>query len=139
MTDDTACHSRRVRMMQLIRVAEHLEASSPSPPSWPCTCVHGPKKPSRHTMKAVAETSAVFCTSGPHDHQGHVTVQIHLPLFTATLVFQLEPGKVVVVSANIVNVAEPAIQHANTTNELLVLKILEKFSVIGFTLSQTAS
>ena len=31
MTDDTACHSRRVRMMQLIRVAEHLGASSRRP------------------------------------------------------------------------------------------------------------
>ena len=54
ITDDTACHSRRVRMMQLIRVAEHLGASSRRPrhpfpalmagEPWPCTCVHGPKK-----------------------------------------------------------------------------------------------
>ena len=47
---------------------------------------------------------------------GHVTAQIHLPLLTATLVLQREPGIVVVVWANIVIVAEPAIQHANTTN-----------------------
>ena len=60
MINDTACLSRRVRAMQLIRVAEHLGASSRRPrhpfpalmagEPWPCTCVHGPKKPSRHTM-----------------------------------------------------------------------------------------
>ena len=49
---------------------------------------------------------------------GHVTVQIHLPLLTATLALQLEPGKDVVVSANIVVAAEPAIQHANTQRPL---------------------
>ena len=67
-------------------------------------------------MKATAETSAVFCTSGPHDLDGHVTVQIHLPLLTATLVLQLEPGNVVVVWAKIVIAADPIIEHANTLN-----------------------
>ena len=47
---------------------------------------------------------------------GHIAVQIHLPLLTATLVLQLEPGIVVVVWANIVIAAEPAIQQANTPN-----------------------
>ena len=53
MINVTACLSRRVRAMQLIRVAEHLGASSRRPrhpfPAlmaegpWPCTCVHGQK------------------------------------------------------------------------------------------------
>ena len=50
-------------------------------------------------------------------HDGHVTVQIHLPLLTATLVLQLEPGIVVVVWANIVIAAEPVIQQAYTPND----------------------
>ena len=63
-----------------------------------------------------------------HDLDGHVTVQIHLPLLTATLVLQREPGIVVVVWANIVIAAETIIEYANTLNELLVLEILEKLS-----------
>ena len=59
-------------------------------------------------------------------HDGHVTVQIHLPLLTATLVLQLEPGIVVVVWANIVIAAEPVIQHAYTPKELLVLEMIEE-------------
>ena len=59
----------------------------------------------------------MFCTSGLHDLDGHVTVQIQLPLLTATLVLQHEPGIVAVVWANIVIAAEPAIQHANTLND----------------------
>ena len=54
-----------------------------------------------------------------HHLDGHVTAQIHLPLLTATLVLQLEPGKDVVVSANIAIVAEPAIKHANTTQRII--------------------
>ena len=91
-------------------------------------------------MKSNCETSAVFCTSGLHDLDGHVTVQIHLPFLAATLVLQLELGIVVVVWANFVIAAEPAIQQANTPNVLLVLEIIEEvFSVIGLTLSQTES
>ena len=63
-----------------------------------------------------------MCT---HHLDGHVTVQIHLPLLTATLVLQLEPGRIVVVWTNIVNAAEPVIQHAYTPDELLVLEIIE--------------
>ena len=63
-------------------------------------------------------------------------VQIQLPLLTATLVLQHEPGIVVVVWANIVIAAEPVIQHAYTHNELLLLEKLKKyFPVNGFTLS----
>ena len=40
-----------------------------------------------------------LCT---HHLDGHVSVQIQLPLLTATLVLQHEPGKVVVIWANIV-------------------------------------
>ena len=69
-------------------------------------------------MTATAKTSAVVCTSGLHDLDGHVTVQIHLPHLTATLVLQLEPGKVVVVWAKIVIAADPIIEHANTLNTL---------------------
>ena len=58
----------------------------------------------------------MFCTSGLHDLDGHVTVQINLPLLTATLVLQLEPGIVVVIWANLVIAAEPVIQHAYTHN-----------------------
>ena len=75
-----------------------------------------------------------------HHLDGLVTVQIQLPLLTATLVLQLEPGIVVVVWANFVVAAEPVIQHANTPNELLVLEIIDEvIPVTGFTLSQTES
>ena len=66
------------------------------------------------------------------------TVKKHLPLLTATLVLQLEPGKKEAVWANIVVAAEPAIQHAThptstgTGNK-------KNFPVTGFTLSQTES
>ena len=80
----------------------------------------------------------MFCTSGLHDLDGHVTVQIQLPLHTATHVLQHKPGIVVVVGAKIVIAVDPIIEHANILNELMVLEILEKFPVIGFTLSQTA-
>ena len=74
-----------------------------------------------------------------HNNNGHVTLQKHLPVLTATLVLQLEPGIVVVVWANIVVAAEPLIQHAYTPNELLVLEIIEEeFPVISFTV-QTES
>ena len=59
-------------------------------------------------------------------HDGHVTVQIQLPLLTATLVLQLEPGKIVVVWANFVVSAEPVIQHANRPNELMILEIIDE-------------
>ena len=59
-----------------------------------------------------------------HHLDGHVTAQIHLPLLTATLALQLEPGKEVVVSANYVVAAEPAIQHANT-QRLVILEIID--------------
>ena len=55
-----------------------------------------------------------------------ITEQIHLQLLTATLVCQLETGIVVVVGANLVVVAETVIQHANTSNELLVLEMDEE-------------
>ena len=91
--------------MHLIRVAEHLGASSRRPrhpfpaqmagEPWPCTCGHGPKKPSRHTMKSNCGDLRSFLHVWTRDLDGHVTVQIHLPLLTATLVLQREPGKVV--------------------------------------------
>ena len=112
--------------MHLIRVAEHLGASSRRPrhpfpalmagEPWPCTCVHGPKKPSRHTMKCNCGDLRRFLHVCTHDLDGHVTVQIHLPLLTATLVLQREPGIVVVVWANIVIAAETIIEYANTHN-----------------------
>ena len=82
-----------------------------------------PVKPRRRT--ATAETSAVICTSGLHDLDGHVTVQIHLPLLTATLVLQLEPGIVVVVWAKIVIAGDPVIEHANTPNDERVLDVID--------------
>ena len=45
---------------------------------------------------------------------GLVTVQIQFPLHTATLALELEPGKDVVVGANLVVVAEPDSQQAYT-------------------------
>ena len=104
-----------------------------------------PVKPRRAENCNCGETT-VFCTSGPHalseqqracyqsprtapvndHHDDHVTVQIHLPLLTATLVLQLEPGIVVVVWANIVEAAEPVIQHANSPNELMILEIIDE-------------
>ena len=61
MTNDTACQSRRVREKQLIRVAEHLGASSRRPrhpfsalmagePLAVYLCTRPKKSPSRHTM-----------------------------------------------------------------------------------------
>ena len=59
---------------------------------------------------------------------------------TATLALQLELEEVGVVRANSVIAAEPAIQHAYTPNDLLVLEIIDEvFPAIGFTLSQTES
>ena len=67
-------------------------------------------------------------------------MQIHLPLITATLVLQLEPGIVVVVWANIVIAAEPVIQHAYTPNDLLKLEVLDSvFPFVGITLSHAES
>ena len=128
-------------------VAEHLGASSRRPrhpfPALMAGVSPGrvpvytaPKKKNLPVTprNATAETYAVFCTSGLHGLDGHVTVQIHLPLLTSTLVHQLEPGIVVVVWANIVVAAEPVIQHAYTPNELLVLEIIEEeFPIISFT------
>ena len=80
--------------------------------------------PCRHNNRHVnTEEELHLCTL---HLDGHVTVQIHLPLLTATLVLQLEPGIVVVVWANIVIAAEPAIQQANTPNVLLVLEIIDE-------------
>ena len=78
-----------------------------------------------------------MCT---HHLDGLVTVQIHLPLLTATLVLQLEPGIVVVVWANIVIAAEPEIQHANTPNDLLKVEEIDSvFLFVGITLSHAES
>ena len=74
-----------------------------------------------------------------HDLDGHVTVQKHLPLLTATLVLQREPGKVVVVWANIDNAAEPSLSMQTHSTNSGYWKYLKKFPVIGFTQSQTAS
>ena len=64
-------------------------------------------------------------------NNGHVTTvqKLHLctlPLHTATLALQLEPGIVVVVWANFVIAADPEIQHAYTPNDLLVLEIIDE-------------
>ena len=61
-----------------------------------------------------------------HHLDGLVTVQIQLPLLTAKLVLQLEPGIIVVVWANFDIAAEPVIQHAHTPDELLELEIIEE-------------
>ena len=61
-----------------------------------------------------------------HHQDGLVTVQIQLPLLTAKLVLQLEPGIIVVVWANFDMAAEPVIQHAHTPDELLELEINEQ-------------
>ena len=83
--------------------------------------------PCRHNNRHVTTVQELrLCTL---HLDGHVTVQIHLPLPTATLALQLEPRKDVVVSANIVVAAESEIQHAYTPNDLLVLEIIdEEFS-----------
>ena len=80
--------------------------------------------PCRHNNGHVTTVQELhLCT---HHLDGLVTVQIQLPLLTATLVLLLEPGIVVVVWANFVIAAEPEIQHAYTPNELLVLEIIEE-------------
>ena len=61
----------------------------------------------------------MFCTSGPHDQDGHVTVQIHLPLLTATLALQLKPGSSYC-RCKSVEAADPTIKHADAPNVLLV-------------------
>ena len=137
-------------------VAEHLGASSRRPrhpfpalmagePQAVYLCTR-PKKafPSHHELqlRRSPQFSARLDSMPCHNNNGHVTqtknctcarttnghvsVQIHLPLLTATLVLQREPGKVVVVWANIVLATEPVIQHAHTLDELLVLEIIEE-------------
>ena len=137
-------------------MAEHLGASSRRPrhpftalmagePLAVYLCTRPKKKafPSHHelhlrrppqfsarldSMPCHNTTGMSHCLCTLH-HDGHVTVQIHLPLLTATIVLQLEPGRVVVVWANIVIAAEPVIQHAYTQNDPLVLEInVEQFS-----------
>ena len=55
-----------------------------------------------------------------------------IPLPTATLVLQHEPGKVVVVWANIVIAGDPVIEHANTPNDERVLDVIDGvFSLHG--------
>ena len=59
----------------------------------------------------------MFCTSGLYDLDGHVTVQIQLPLPTATRVLQREPRIVVVVWANIVIAVDPIMSmQTHSTN-----------------------
>ena len=121
---NTASLSWRVRTMHLIRVAEHLGASSRRPrhpfsalmagETWPCTCVHGPtKKKTTHQP----QTAPVELHNRDIDHSCSST--------TATIALQLELEVVVVVGANNVNAAEPAIQQANKPNALLVLEIID--------------
>ena len=62
----------------------------------------------------------MFCTSGPHDQDGHVAVQIHLPLLTATLALQLKPGSSCNCRCKSVEAADPTIKHADAPNVLLV-------------------
>ena len=94
--------------------------------------------PCRHNNGHVTTVQELHvCT---HHLDGLVTVQIHLPLLTATLVLQLEPGIVVVVWASIVIAAEPVIQHAYTPNDLLKLEVIESvFPFVGITLSHAES
>ena len=128
-------------------VAEHLGASSRRPrhpfpalmarePQAVYLCTR-PKKafPSHHELQLrrsqqfSARLDSMPCHNNGHVTQtknctcarttnGHVSVQIHLPLLTATLVLQREPGKVVVVWANTVLATEPVIQHAHTRRTL---------------------
>ena len=44
------------------------------------------------TPRATTAKTSQFSARLDHDPDGHVTVQIHLQLLTATLVLQLEPG-----------------------------------------------
>ena len=85
--------------------------------------------PLRHNNGHITTSQKLHLHTNHQD--GHVTAQIHLPLHTATLVLQLDPGKEEVVSANIVDVAEPAIQHAKTQPNV--------FSTIGHTQTHTES
>ena len=62
----------------------------------------------------------MFCTSGPHDQDGHVAVQIHLTLLTATLALQLKPGRSCNCRCKSVTAADPTIKHADAPNVLLV-------------------
>ena len=159
MIHDTASLSWRVRTMHVIRVAEHLGASSRRP-RHPFPALMAGEPPGRVPVYTVLKSHPINprraenCNCGKpqfsarldpmpcHHNNGHVTTvqelhlctlhldglvteQIHLPLLTATFVLQLETGKDVVVWANFVIAAEPAIQHANTPNVLLVLEIIE--------------
>ena len=166
MINDTASLSWRVRMMHLIRVAEHLGASSRRP-RHPFPALMAGEPPGRvpvHTaLKDIPSPHELQLRRPPqfsarpdpmpcrhnngielhlctHHLDGLVTVQIQLPLLTAPLVLQLEPGIVVVVWTNFVIAAEPEIQHAYTpTNSWYWKQLKKNFPVIGFTLSQTES
>ena len=121
----TACLSRRVSTCSYLGGRTPGSKLPASPPPLPrpdgggtlavylCT---RPKKAflSHHEMQLRRLRS--FLHDWTPDLDGHVTVQIHLSLLTATLVLQLEPGKVVVVWAKNVIAADPIIEHANTLN-----------------------
>ena len=81
----------------------------------------------------------MFCTSGLHDLDGHVSVQIQLPLLTATLVLQREPGIVVVVGAKIVMQLIQSLSMQTHSTSRVLKRIDDVFPIIGLTLSQTES
>ena len=122
MIHDTASLSWRVRMMHLIRVAEHLGASSRRP---------------RHPFPALmtGEPLAVYLCTRPKKPRSCTTGTST----TATLALQLELEVVVVVSAKNANAAEPAFSMPNTQRPLGTGKNRRGISNIGLTLSQTES
>ena len=106
--------SWRVRMMHLIRVAEHLGASCRRPrhpfPALMAGATHG-----RVPVYTAQKRDLIKPRTAPvEQHNRDTTTCVAAP--TATIALQLELEEVVVVSTNNVNAAEPAIQHANTPN-----------------------
>ena len=65
------------------------------------------------TPRATTAKTSQFSARLDHDPDGHVTVQIHLQLQTATPALQHKPGIAIVVGANNVVAAVPIIEHAD--------------------------
>ena len=109
--------------MQLIRVAEHLGASSRRP-HHPFPALMAGETPGRVPVYTALKTHPV------HELQLRSCTTWTSTTCTATLALQLELEVVVVVGANSVVAADPIIEHTDAPNVLLVLVISSRVVVV---------
>ena len=142
MIHDTASLSWRVRMMHLIRVAEHLGASSRRPRHPFPTLMAG--EPLAVYLCTRPKKSTITRRTAPvelHNRDiNHLSKKLHSSTAcTATLALQLELEVVVVVGAKNASAAEPAFSMPKHQRPLGTGNNRRGISNIGLTLSQTES